>query len=134
MIVLGGAVWEALMPMWDSNNESHDYYPHYEEPLEYQTDVIFKFEILSDKGYGIKNILEEQLNKPSDFITSFRPKYEIIDENENTFELKMIMAPYMVHHSQIIELLSINGLIPGEDYILSWIFGSWNRKTKEFNL
>lgn len=134
MIALGGAVWAALMPMWNSNNECHDYYSHHEEPLEYQTDVIFKFQILSDKGYNIKNILEEQLNKPSDFIRSFPPKYEIIDENENTFELKMIMAPYRLHHSLIIELLSDNGLISGEDYILSWILGSWNRKTKEFNI
>ena len=134
MIALGGAVWEALMPMWDSNNECHNYYSHYEEPLEYQTDVIFKFQILSDKGHSIKNILEDQFNKPSDFIRSFKPKYEIIDENENTFELKMIMAPYRLHHSQIIELLSDNGIISGEDYILSWIFGSWNRKTKFYNL
>ena len=134
MIALGGVVWEALMPMWDSNNEYHNYYLHYEEPLEYQTDVIFKFQILSDKGHSIKNILEDQFNKPSDFIRSFKPKYEIIDENENTFELKMIMAPYRLHHSQIIELLSDNGIISGEDYILSWIFGSWNRKTKFYNL
>ena len=134
MIALGGAVWAALMPMWDSNNECHDYYPHYEEPLEYQTDVIFKIQILSDKGYNIKNILEEQLNKPSESIRDFPPKYEIIDKNENTFELKMIMAPYKLHHSLIIELLSDNGLISGEDYILSWILGSWNRKTKEFNI
>lgn len=133
MIALGGAVWAALMPMWDSNNECHNYYPHYEEPLEYQSDVIFKFHILSDKGYSIKNILEEHFNKPSDFIRSFPPIYEI-DENENTFELKMIKAPYKLHHSQIIELLSVNGFIPGEDYILSWILGTWNRKTKEFNV
>ena len=133
MIALGGAVWAALMPMWDSNNECHNYYPHYEEPLEYQTDVIFKFQILSDKGHSIKNILEEHFNKPSDFIRSFSPIYEI-DENENTFELKMIKAPYKLHHSQIIELLSVNGFIPGEDYILSWIFGTWNRKTNEFRL
>jgi len=134
MIALGGAVWAALMPMWDSNDECHDYYSHYEEPLEYQSDVIFKFQILSNKGHSIKNILEEQFNKPSDFIRSFPPKYEIIDENENAFMLKMIKSTYMVHHSQIIELLSDNGFISGEDYILSWIFGSWNRKTKEFNL
>ena len=134
MIALGGAVYAALMGMDNSNNKCHDYCSHHEEPLEYQTDVIFKFQILSDKGYSIKNILEEQLNKPSDFrnIRYFPPKYEIIDENENTFELKMIMAPYKLHHSQIIELLSDNGLISGEDYILSWIFGSWNGKTKEF--
>lgn len=133
MIALGGAVAAALMGMDDSNNESHDYCSHHEEPLEYQTDVIFKFQILSDKGYSIKNILEEQFNKPSDFIRDFPPEYEITDENENTFELKMIKAPYRLHHSQIIELLSDNGL-SGEDYILTWIFGSWNRETKEFNL
>jgi hypothetical protein len=134
MIALGGAVYAALMGMDNSNNKCHDYCSHHEEPLEYQTDVIFKFQILSDKGYGIKNILEEQFNKPSDFITSFPPIYEITDEDENAFELKMIKAPYKLHHSQIIELLSDNGLISGEDYILSWIFGSWNRETKEFNL
>lgn len=134
MIALGGAVWAALMPMWDSNNECHDYYSHFDkEPEEYQCDVIFKFQILSDKGYSIKNILEEHFNKSSDFIRSFPPIYEI-DENENTFELKMIKAPYKLHHSQIIELLSVNGFIPGEDYILSWIFGTWNRKTNEFNV
>lgn len=134
MIALGGIV-AALMGMDDSNNECHDHYSYFDkEPEEYQTDVIFKFQILSDNGRSIKNILEEQLNKPSEFITSFPPKYEIIDENENTFELKMIKAPYRLHHSQIIELLSDNNLISGEDYILSWIFGSWNRKTKEFNL
>lgn len=134
MIALGGAVWEALMPMWNSDNECHDYYSHHEEPLEYQSDVIFKFQILTDKGYSIKNILEGQFNKPSNFIRNFHPIYEITDENENTFELKMIKATYKLHHSQIIELLSDNGLISGEDYILSWIFGSWNRKTKEYNL
>lgn len=133
MIALGGAVAAALMDMNDSNNECHDYCSHREEPLEYQTDVIFKFRILSDKGHSIKNILEDQFNKPSDFITSFPPIYEITDKNENTFELKMIKAPYRLHHSQIIELLSDNGL-SGEDYILTWIFGSWNRKTNEFNL
>ena len=134
MIAPDGAVYTALMGMNNSNNECADYYQHYEEPLEYQTDVIFKFKILSDKGYSIKNILEDQFNKPSDFIRSSHPIYEIIDENENTFELKMIMAPYRLRHSQIIELLSDNGLIVGKDYILSWIFGSWNRKTNEFNL
>lgn len=134
MIALGGAVWAALMPMWDSNNECHNYYPHYEEePLEYLSDVIFKFHILSDKGHNIKNILEEHFNKPSDFIRSFLPIYEI-DENENTFVFKIIKAPYKLHHSQIIELLSVNGFIPGEDYVLSWILGTWNRKTKEFNI
>ena len=134
MIALGSAVWTALMPMWDSNNECHNYYSYYEEPLEYQTDVIFKFQILSDKGYSIKNILEEQFNKSSNFIRDFPPKYEIIDENENTFKLKMIMASYRLYHSQINELLSDNGIISGEDYVLSWIFGSWNRKTKFYNL
>ena len=135
MVALGGAVWAALTPTWDSNNECLDHYSYFDkEPEEYQTDVIFKFKILSDKGYRIKNILEEQFNKPSDFIRDFPPKYEIIDENENTFELKMIKAPYKLHHSQIIELLSDNDLISGEDYIFDWIFGSWNRKTKEFNI
>lgn len=134
MIALGAAV-NAIMNMWSSNVEYNDYYSYYDkEPLEYQSDVIFKFQILSDKGYSIKNILEKQLNKPSDFIRDFSPIYEIIDVNENTFELKMIEAPYMLHHSQIIELLSNKGFISGEDYILSWIFGSWNRKTKEFNI
>lgn len=134
MIALGGAVAAALMDMGDSNSECHDYCSHREEPEEYQSDVIFKFQILSDKGYRIKNILEEQFNKPSEFIKDFSPIYEITDENENTFELKMIKAPYRLHHSQIIELLSDNGLISGEDYTFDWIFGSWNRKTKEFNL
>lgn len=133
MIALGGAVWEALMPMWDTNS-NNEYWVSFEEPEDYTSDVLFKFQILSDKGYSIKNILEEQFNKSSDFIRDFPPKYEIISENENTFELKMIKSTYMVHHSQIIELLSVNGFNPGEDYILSWIFGSWNRKTKEFNL
>ena len=134
MTGLGGAVYAALMGMDKFNNECHDYCSHYEEPLEYQSDVIFKFQILSDKGYNIKHILKKQFNKPSDFIRSFSPIYEIIDENENTFELKMIKAPYKFHHSQIIELLSYNDLVSGEDYVLSWIFGSWNRETKEFNL
>ena len=135
MIALGSAVWAALMPMWDTNNECHEQYSYFDKkPEEYQTDVIFKFKILSDKGYRIKNILEEQFNKPSGFIRDFSPKYEIIDENENTFELKMIKAPYKLYHSQIIELLSDNDLISGEDYIFDWIFGSWNRKTKEFNI
>lgn len=134
MIALGGVV-AALMGMWDSNNECHDHYSYFDKvPEEYKTDVIFKFKILSDKGHRIKNILEEQFNKPSDFIRDFPPKYEIIDGNENTFELKMIKAPYKLYHSQIIELLSDNGLISGEDYIFDWIFGSWNIKTKEFNI
>ena len=133
MIALGGAV-AAIMNMWDSNNECHGYLHFDKEPLEYQSDVTFKFKILSNKGYSIKNILEEQFNKPSDFIRDFPPIYEITDENENTFELKLIKASYKLHHSQIIELLSDNGFISGEDYILSWIIGNWNRKTKEFNL
>ena len=132
MIALGGAVFAALMGM--NSHNKYDYNYDKEEPEEYKSDVIFKFQILSDKGYSIKNILEEQLNKPSEFIRDFSPTYEIIDENENTFKLKMIKSTYMVHHSQIIELLSVNGLIAGEDYILSWIFGTWNRKTKEFNI
>ena len=136
MIALGGAVWAALMPMFDTDNyrSNNEYWISFEEPEDYTSEVLFKFNILSDKGYGIKNILEEQLNKPSEIIRDFSPIYEIIDENENTFELKMIKSTYMAHHSQIIELLSDNGLISGEDYILSWIFGSWNRKTKEFNV
>ena len=136
MIALGGAVWAALMPMWDTNNyrSNNEYWVSFEEPEDYTTEVLFKFQILSDNGCNIKNILEEQLNKPSEFIRDFSPIYEIIDENENTFELKMIKSTYMVHPSQIIELLSVNGFNPGEDYILSWIFGSWNRKTNEFNL
>ena len=136
MIALGSAVWQALMPMWDTNNyqSNNEYWVSFEEPEDYTSEVLFKFQILSDNGRSIKNILKEQLNKPSEFIRDFSPIYEIIDENENTFELKMIKSTYMVHHSQIIELLSDNGIISGEDYILSWIFGSWNRKTKEFNI
>ena len=128
--IAGNILFDAplVASVWDGAHPLH------EEPLEYQSDVIFKFQILSNKGYSIKNILEEQLNKPSDFIRSFSPIYEIIDENKNAFELKMIMAPYKLHHSQIIELLSDNGLISGEDYNLNWIFGSWNRKTKEFKI
>ena len=134
MIAVGGAVWAALMPMWDSNdNQSNKYWVSFEEPENYTSEVLFKFDILSNKGYKIRNILEDQFNKPSEFIRDFTPLYELIESN-NSLTLRMIKAPYKLHHDQIIELLSNNDILPGVDYKLTWVFGSWNRKTKEFNL
>lgn len=108
-------------------------YPPHEEPVTFQCDVIFRFHILSENGKNIRNVVETKLNKASEFINSFPPLYEII-ENENSFQLQMYKAPFKTHHELVIELLTNNGFVPGKDYILTWIIGQWNRKTKEFNL
>ena len=108
-------------------------YPTHKEPVTFQCDVIFRFHILSENGKNIRNVIETHLNKPSEFIRTFPPLYEII-ENENSFQLQMYKAPFKTHHELVIELLTNNGFVPDKDYILTWITGQWNRKTKEFNL
>ena len=62
MPAVGGAVWAALMPMWDSE-QTVDTYNHHQEPLTYDCDVLYRFEILSDLGKNVKNILKSQLDK-----------------------------------------------------------------------